>query len=222
MVRSGQVTGRSGRVIGLGALSTVNNMEVLRNFMLRHRPSRTLEVGLCFAGSALTIAASHRDLGHSPQHQHTTIDPYQPSLADNAGLDAIERAGLSGFIDFQPLPSSIALASLLAAGHNFGLIYVDGSHKFEDVFVDAYFSSRLLAVGGVMMFDDSTDPQVAKALSYLCAHYRGWIDEFDLSSYRADGGSLRYRVGRQLGKVQLRAFRCLGEDTRPSKPLRRF
>jgi predicted O-methyltransferase YrrM len=38
---------------GLGALSTVNNLQVLRALMLERRPRRTLEIGLGFGASAL-------------------------------------------------------------------------------------------------------------------------------------------------------------------------
>lgn len=36
----------------------------------------------------------------------------------------------------------------------FDLVYIDGSHKTADVFVDAALSFNLLRVGGVMIFDD--------------------------------------------------------------------
>jgi predicted O-methyltransferase YrrM len=220
MMRSRRATGQSGRVFeGLGALSTANNLEVLRNFMMERRPVRSLEVGLSFGGSALTIAASHRDLGHAPNHQHTALDPYQTTTGesgwDSAGLVAIHQAGLAGFVDFRPQHSAIGLAQLVAEKAAFGLIYVDGSHLFDDVFVDAYFAFRLLDHDGVVMFDDSSIDHVAKVLSFVRANWAGWTEEVDLSAFRADGGkSLRYRVGGWFGRRQLRAFRRTGEDSR--------
>jgi hypothetical protein len=224
MIRTQRSVGQSGKVFeGLGALSTVNNLTVLRALMLERTPARTLEVGLGFGGSALTIAATHKQLQHQPCRQHTVIDPFQAKDWDNVALAAIDRAGLSGYIDFRAQLSSIALGALAAEGATFGLIYVDGSHVFEDVFIDAYFGFRMLDQGGVILFDDCAIDHVAKVLSFVTANWSGWTAEIDLAGHREDGGSLRYRAARQLGKVQLRAFTRTGTDTRPwDVPLERF
>ena len=44
--------------------------------MMEIKPKRTLEVGLASGGSALTLTASHRDLGSEPsrQQRHPTIE----------------------------------------------------------------------------------------------------------------------------------------------------
>ena len=224
MIRTQRTVGQSGKVFeGLGALSTLNNLRVLRALMLERKPARTLEVGLAYGGSALTIAATHHELQHGPRHQHTVIDPFQASGWDNAALAALDRAGLSGYIDFRSQLSSIALGALATEGASFGLVYVDGSHWFEDVMIDAYFGFRMLDPGGVILFDDCTVDHVAKVLGFVTANWSGFTEEVDLASHREDGGSLRYRAARQLGKVQLRAFTRTGTDTRAwDVPLKRF
>ena len=224
MVRTQRTVGQSGRVFEqLGALSTLNNLQALRGLMLERKPARTLEVGLGFGGSALTIAATHQELGHAPARQHPLLDPFQAKDWDNAALAAIGRAGLDGYIDFRPQYSSIALALLADQGATFDLIYVDGSHVFEDVFIDAYFGFRMLNRGGVMVFDDCTIDHVAKVLSFVTANWDGWTEELDMSGHRSDGGSLKYQAARRLGKVQLRAFTRTGDDTRAwDVPLKRF
>jgi hypothetical protein len=50
---------------------------------------------------------------------------------------AVERAGLMGYMDFRQAYSALELPKLIEQGTQFGLVYVDGSHLFEDVFVDA-------------------------------------------------------------------------------------
>jgi len=224
MVQSRQAVGQSGRVFeGLGALSTVNNLHVLRACMLYRRPARTLEIGLSFGGSALAIAASHRDIGREPGEQHIALDPFQVSDWDNAGLAALLRAGLDGYVEFRPHRSDEGLMSLVGEGQTFSLIYIDGSHLFEDVFVDASFAFRVLADDGIVLFDDCTIDHVAKVLSFVRANWCGWTEEVDLSRYRPAGGSLRYKLGQRMGKLQLRAFRRTGVDTRAwDAPLRRF
>lgn len=224
LLRSRRTVGRSGRVFdGLGALSTAHNLEVLRSLMLEREPQQTLEVGLSFGGSALTIAASHRDLGRPAAAQHTALDPYQHSVWDGAAEVLLQSAGLAGYVDVRRQYSAVALAQLLDQQRTFDLIYVDGSHLFEDVFVDAYFGFRLLSNTGLILFDDCTTEHVAKVLSFVATNWPAWVDEIDLSKYRADGRSWRYQAGRRLGKVQLRAFRRIASETRAwDSPLRKF
>lgn len=224
MIRTQRSVGQSGKVFeGLGALSTLNNLGVLRALMLERKPARTLEIGLAYGGSALAIAATHRELGHAAAHQHIAFDPFQADGWDNAALAALDRAGLSGYLDFRPQLSSVGLAMLASDNARFGLIYVDGSHLFEDVFMDACFGFRMLDEGGVILFDDSSIDHVAKVLGFVTANWGGWTSEIDLSPHRADGGSLKYQAARRLGKVQLRAFTRTGTDTRPwDVPLKRF
>jgi hypothetical protein len=95
------------------------------------------------------------------------------------------------------------------------MIYVDGSHLFEDVFVDGYFVVRLLREGGVVAFDDSTNQNIAKVLRLLRSSLYGCFEELDLSRYQADGrGGLIYQLARRLGRVQLTAFRRVGDVAR--------
>ena len=223
IVASGRTTGESGRVFeDLGALSTLNNLHVLRAFMLQHRCERTLEIGLSFGGSTLAIAATHRDSQGAARRQHTAIDPFQQALWDNSGLMALDRAGLSAYVEFRSKLSSIALAELLDEGRTFDLIYVDGSHRFDDVFVDAYFGFRLLSPQGVIFFDDSSTPDVAKVLRYVSTNWASWTTEVDLSPYRAGRSPIVYRVGGWLGRLQLRAFRRTEGEHAWNAPLRHF
>jgi predicted O-methyltransferase YrrM len=191
--------------------------------MVERRPRRTLEIGLAYGGSALVIASSHREAGAPPDHQHCALDPFQADGWDNAAVAAIDRAGLSRYVEHRSQFSAIALAELAAAKCAFDLIYVDGSHLFEDVFIDAYFAFRLLNNGGIILFDDCTIDHVAKALKFVTANWSSWTQEVDLSAHRGDGQSLRYQAARRLGRVQLRGFTRTGSDTRAwDVPLKRF
>jgi len=207
---------------GHAPTSTLNNLVALRGLMRELRPSQTMEIGLSVGGSALLFCSEHQRMG-PPLRQHTALDPYQAAIWGNTGLNAIEQAGLSGYLDFREVHSALGLPKILANGCQFGLIYVDGSHLFEDVFIDAYYSIRLLKSGGVIAFDDSTDPHVAKVISFLRASIPG-MEELDLSNYRESGGERwRYRAARLLGKLQLTAFRRSGDVERQwNAPFQRF
>jgi predicted O-methyltransferase YrrM len=217
MIRTGVAVGRSGkRFENIGALSTSNNLNVLRQLMLRYKPKRTLEIGLCFGGSCLLLAATHRELTGQASKQHTAVDPFQQQVWDDAGLLALERAELAGYVSFQPSFSSIILPRLLEENEQFDLVYIDGSHLFEDVFIDTYYTGRLLSDGGVVAFDDCGDPHVRKVLAFLCSNLGDSFQELDLRPFRTDQGrSTKYRLARLLGRTQMRAFRRVGAATRP-------
>jgi predicted O-methyltransferase YrrM len=216
LVRSRKVVGKNGKVFEqLAALSSRNNLLTLRHMMLRLNPERTLEIGLGLGGSALMFATTHRDLNHSPCAQHTAVDPFQKTLWDSCGLMALEHAGLEQYVDFRQVLSSLELPRMIEAGERFDLVYVDGSHLFEDMFVDAYFVMRLLQPGGIVAFDDSTNPHVAKVIGFIRNCLVSGLEEFDLSKYRpASSAGIIYRVGRWLGKTQLSAFQKIGSCER--------
>ena len=215
MLETRRAVGRSGKAFdNLAALSTQSNIETLGNLMLQIKPIRTLEVGLAFGGSALAICAAHRALGRRPAHQHVAIDPFQTTVWDCCGLDALERASLSQYVEFHETNSALALPKLIDAKAEFGFAYIDGSHLFEDVFIDAYFVVRLLSMGGVVAFDDSTNPHVATVLRFLRRSCQGGMQEMDLIPFREGKLRLPYRLARKLKKVQLTAFRRIGEIER--------
>jgi len=216
MLASNSAVDSKGNVHSAFGLSTANNLVVLRNLQLQFKATATLEVGLSMGASALVLTQSHRDLGHVAAEQHVAIDPWQEHMLSSLGIHAVERAGLSPYLKFVGQTSDLALPSLLEQGRRFGLIYVDGSHWFEDVFLDCHYSNHLLELGGIVLFDDSADPNIGKVLTFIRRNMRYALSEIDLSPYRADQGkSLRYRIGKATGRSQLTAFRKIGEGRRP-------
>lgn len=199
--------GKTGKVFeSRPALSTTRNLEELGEILRRYRPENTLEVGMGFGGSALIFA----DVGQTAsgaKYRHTAIDPYQSTVWDSVGMQCLESADLQDFIELFEQPSSLVLPKFLAEGRHFGLIYVDGSHLFEDVFVDAYYCARLLTVDGYLLFDDSSNPHVAKVLAF--------IDRNQLGLKRLPERTLRHRLARLLGRRQLTVYQRRGPVERP-------
>jgi cephalosporin hydroxylase len=215
LLQSKTVVGKTGRIFGdTSSLSTVNNISTIHKLLWKYRPERTLEVGFCFGGSALLFCSTHKELGRSPQSQHIAIDPYQTTTWDSCGLMAIERAGLKGYLDFREAFSALELPKLFESGARFGLVYIDGSHLFEDVLVDSYFAARLLMEGGIVLFDDSSNAHVRKVVRFLRANHRETLTELDLSPFRVKLDRITYRVARYFEKVQLTAFRRVGNVER--------
>jgi predicted O-methyltransferase YrrM len=213
LLREQNFIGRSGKEIRNASVSTANNLVTLRNLQLALKPKATLEIGLCYGGSCLVFTASHKELLGKPARQHTAIDPFQHEYWDDVGLLVTEKAGLSDYLDFIAAKSCFALPELLKRKRTYDLVYIDGSHLYEDVFIDLYFVARLLNPDGVVAFDDSADPHVAKVLNFVRTNMREILKPIDLAPYRADRGkSLKYKVAKVANRIQLTAF------TRTAKP----
>jgi predicted O-methyltransferase YrrM len=69
--------------------------------------------------------------------------------------------------------SSIALARLAHDGFSADAAFVDGSHRFHEVFVDLYFLRKLVRPGGLIVLDDAALPSVATAVRYFDLNL-GW------------------------------------------------
>jgi cephalosporin hydroxylase len=208
MYRTRIAVGRSGHATQhIGGLSTVNNLLAIRHLMQEMRPDRTLEIGLACGGSALLFASMHREHDMPPGKQHTAIDAYQEAF-DDVGILNLERADLSGYVHLVRERSSLALPKLMESGATFGIIYIDGSHQYEDVFCDFYYASRLLKHGGYIMFDDSTDKQVRRVIRYIDSDLSHAFERVSMKRYRRRQGLSRMRdhVVELLGKNQLTVF----------------
>jgi cephalosporin hydroxylase len=174
--------------------------------MAQSRPQHTLEVGFAFGASCVTFASMHHSLDPTHCLGHIAIDPYQTAVWDNVGNLKLVEAELSRYVDVIEEPSSVALPRLLREGRHFGMIYVDGSHLVEDVFVDAYYCMRLLDEGGYLLFDDSTDRHVAKVLHFINTSIPGLKRQPEVS--------LKQAVARFIGKRQLTVYRRVGNVER--------
>lgn len=222
MITSRSTVGRTGKVFPLlEALSTVNNLKDLRALMLQEKPYSTIETGLGPGGSVLMFAASHRDLGHEPTRQHVAIDPYQTSIWDNSGRLVLEKAKLEAYVEVREQDSFVALPKLLSEGRRFDIAYIDGSHQFENVFIDFFYIQEMLNVGGLIVFDDSTYPQVRKVLNFIEANYNFAYQRLSMASFRRN--KLRYVIAERIHKTQMTVFRKLKAERRHwLTPLKNF
>ena len=206
-------------------LSTINNLCVLRRILTERKPQRTLEVGMACGGSALTFAATHKDNGKEAIGQHIAIDGFQKAGFDNVGRLQLQRAGLDQYVTVRERLSSYELAQLAETGAQFGVIYIDGSHQFEDVFCDFYFARLILEPHGLILFDDSSDPEVAKVIKFIQKNLRHAFKHISTSNYRdlSTVDRLKYRMAEKLHKTQLSVFEKTSDETaRWNLPLVRF
>lgn len=153
----------------------------LAGWVRRERALRTLETGLGYAVSTLFICEGL--LANGTDGRHVAIDPYQlESLPGHrtryggVGLSTLEEAGVRKLVEFHAEESQIVLPRLLAEGRSFDLAFLDGNHRFEGVFLDLFYSGRLLREGGIVFVDDHQLPAVRHSVRFCVANL-GWAVE---------------------------------------------
>lgn len=145
---------------------------MLRDVLVANGAHVVIEIGLAYGSSALAIGealCSSAGAGVS----HIVIDPFQATAFDNVGWEALNAAGLTAQTTLIAEASSVALARLVGDAFTADAAFVDGSHRFHEVFVDLYFLRKLVRPGGLIILDDSALPSVAAALRYFDLNL-GW------------------------------------------------
>ncbi|HWC43786.1 MAG TPA: class I SAM-dependent methyltransferase, partial [Actinomycetota bacterium] len=119
------------------------------------------------------------------------------------GLDTIARLVTQ--------PSSLALPQLVAEGLTADAAFVDGSHRFHEVFVDLYFLGKIVRPGGIIVLDDHHWPSVRTAAHYF---------EVNLGWRELPGAFAGGTVDPATGHPRLRALRL--PDSRLEPGFERF
>jgi len=121
--------------------------EALRGWVVRERATRTVEVGLAYALSALHLCEGLL-AGGDPAARHVAIDPMQGTFFSGCGLQFLEEAGVAEMVEHHEEASETALARFLAEARSFDLAFVDGNHRFDGIFVDLFYLGHLVCPGG--------------------------------------------------------------------------
>jgi predicted O-methyltransferase YrrM len=176
--------------------------DLLRDLLISEGAETVVEVGLAYASSALAIGEALVTV--DPKHpRHVIIDPFQEDAWSDVGWDLLCSAGLEPVARLMRAPSSVALPQLVTEGLIADAAYVDGSHRFHEVFVDLYFLRKIVRPGGLIVVDDYWTPSVRTALRYYEQNL-GWTavpDAFargTVSSTGAEPGAEPMPRGRAL------------------------
>ncbi|MBQ1025147.1 class I SAM-dependent methyltransferase [Micromonospora sp. C95] len=146
--------------------------DLLRDLLISDRVEAVVEVGLAYASSALAIGEALVTV-NPPQPRHIIVDPFQDRAYSNVGWDLLCAAGLDSTARLLREWSSIALPELVSEGLLVDAAFVDGSHRFHEVFVDLYFLRKIVRPGGLIVMDDDWTPSVRTAVRYYEKHL-GW------------------------------------------------
>jgi predicted O-methyltransferase YrrM len=146
--------------------------DILRDTLIAHRARVVIEIGLAYGSSALAIGEALCSTSGA-EATHIIIDPFQAAAYENVGWDTLSVAGLAAQTTLIEEMSSIALGRLAAEGFSADAAFVDGSHRFHELFVDLYFLRKLVRPSGLVILDDAELPSIAAALRYFDLNL-GW------------------------------------------------
>jgi predicted O-methyltransferase YrrM len=185
--------------------------DLLRDLLIRERAETVVEVGLAYASSALAIGQALVAVG-AGRPRHVVIDPYQRSVWADVGWDLMRAAGLDSIARLVLAASSTALAELHRDGLEADAAFVDGSHRFHEVFVDLYFLRKIVRPGGLIVIDDDWTPSVRTAVRYY-EHNLGWAPVPD-----AFAGGTRRRISDDPAAEAVPRCRALRLPEPPFEP----
>ncbi|MDB5103765.1 MAG: O-methyltransferase, family 3 [Fibrobacteres bacterium] len=121
--------------------------EFLHGLVARLKPAATLEVGMGYGCSAAYIISG-------AGVTHYAMDPLQSDY-QGLGLRNVAKLGLDGYMKFFPEFSHAALPRLAAEGVKVDFAFIDGGHRFDDIFIDFYYAELLLRDGGHICLHDA-------------------------------------------------------------------
>jgi predicted O-methyltransferase YrrM len=162
--RRGTVPDANGAPIDLAPHSVEQEAgAALRQLAIAEGAVRTIEIGLALGISALFLCQAVLRRGG----RHVAVDPFQRESWNGAGLRTLREAGVEDVVEVIEEESQLALPRLLSEGREFDFAFVDGDHRFEGVFLDLYFLTRLVKPGGLVVVDDMWMPAVRTAVAYV-------------------------------------------------------
>ncbi len=183
--------------------------EFIAQMLARAGAMRTLETGCGSGLSALFILEAIIKNG-ARGGAHVIMDPEQDSFFQGVGKRNIKDAGAWENVEFHLERSQIGMPRLWDEGRLFDAVYIDGDHKFDGVFCDAYYAHRLLKPGGIIVIDDVWMDAVYLACHFMEESYR-YVNIGELrKSYSSAGDDTRvdesFTYGRAKNLPSIRAY----------------
>jgi len=164
--------GADGRLYAIDSTTRVSIAEgmTLHSLCVTDRVTATLEVGLAYGFSTVFLLAALDQIGGGT---HLAIDPFQMTDWDGIGiahareLTARSATLTSGSFTWIEDRSHRALMDLERVGLTYGLVFIDGYHRFDDVLVDFTLSARLCGRGGLIVLHDMWLDSIKAVASFV-------------------------------------------------------
>lgn len=136
------------------------------------KPQKTIEIGLAYGYSTVYLLAALHKNGTGT---HIAIDPFQ-SVYHSVGSFHAEKLGMQHAFELIAERSVPAMADLKRKGEEFEFIFIDGSHRFDDVIVDFTLSAQVCPVGGYIALDDMWMPAIQKAAEFIRMNRKDFVE----------------------------------------------
>lgn len=157
LFRTGKVDLPDGRTAKLSANVSELGSKVLYRAVSANHSKKVLEIGMAYGVSSLSFLSALQRI----DGRLTSIDPYVGwPTGRQAALNHIAQAGFAELHSHLQDFSFRALPRLLLDGMSFDLIYIDGAHDYDNVFIDYLYADKLLLPGGILGFNDVGWPDV--------------------------------------------------------------
>jgi len=169
---------------------------VLYDLCRELKPKNSLEIGLGYGYSTVYFLAAIRENGVG---YHTAVDPVQRGEEFHGiGSRHAHTLGMSDIFRWIEDRSVPVLVHCAERDEKFEMIFINGSHRFDDVLVDFTLSAALCPMGGCIILDDMWLPSIYRVAAFI-------------RSNRKDFEELN------TPEPKLAAFRRIGEDTQDRK-----
>jgi len=173
--------GADGHLYAIDSTTRVSIAEgmTLHSLCVTDRVTAILEVGLAYGFSTVFLLAALDQVGGG---MHTAIDPFQATDWHGIGVThAHELAAGSATLTSRSFTwieerSDRALVDLERAGRTYGLVFIDGYHRFDDVLVDFTLSARLCGSGGLIVFHDMWLDSIQAVASFVRRNRRDFVE----------------------------------------------
>ncbi len=172
LLANGRQTGDDGQVVNIGEVAVSGEAgRVLEEAARVLAPATCLEIGCASAMSTLHICRGRLRAGAVPEKSMHVVDPWQTKLWKNVGRRALARAGLmEETVVLHEATAHATLPRLLEDRPRMQLVFIDGWHTLDHTMVEAFYSDRMLDVGGVMAFHDLWMPGLQAFACFWCAN----------------------------------------------------
>ena len=129
----------------------------LQEWIRKEKPASVIDIGLGYGFATINAVKALLET-HQESFSLFTIDPYQDRRFSDLGLQFIGDIGVNNQIEFCKRPSEFVLPELQQQGRKFDFAIVDGTHRFEGVFIDLFYLNNLLEPSSVIFLDDYQIP----------------------------------------------------------------
>jgi predicted O-methyltransferase YrrM len=155
------------------------------------KPKEILEIGTCYGFSSLFFLAAITKNGLG---RVTSIDPYEEAMWHGIALASVQASGAASQFQHLAERSDRASTDLARQKASFQVIFIDGSHRFDEALTDFYLFAPLCAEDGYVIFDDLWMPSIQSVISFV----RGNRPDFREQSTGESNIAVFKRMGQDL------------------------